>query len=60
MNKELKKAVFEFMNDNNDFQLVNSTIGKFRQYIYTEEGNYCFGGEQVVNFIIELNELLKK
>lgn len=60
MNIELQKAIFSHMIGNNDFQLVNNTVDKFRQYIYTSDGrDYCFGGEMVLNFIKEVNKLLK-
>lgn len=58
MNTELQKEIFNHMVGNKDYQLVNNTVDKFRQYIYTPEGNYCFGGERVANFIKEVNKLL--
>ena len=52
MNLELKKAIVNYMFDNaNQFQLVNSTKSEFRQYIYTLEGAYIIGGEEVGEFI---------
>lgn len=52
MNLELKKAIVNYMFDNaNQFQLVNSTKSEFRQYIYTPEGAYIIGGEEVGEFI---------
>jgi len=52
MNQELKKAIVNYMFDNaNQFQLVNSTIQEFRQYIYTPEGAYIIGGKEVREFI---------
>jgi hypothetical protein len=59
MNTQLKKEIFNQMNGNTDFQLVNNTVDKFRQYIYTPDGKYCIGGESVYNFIKELSYLLK-
>jgi hypothetical protein len=59
MNTELQKAIFNHMVGNKDSQLVNNTVEKFRQYIYTPDGNYCFGGEVIAYFITELNKLLK-
>ena len=52
MHIELKKAIVNYMFDNaNQFQLVNSTKSEFRQYIYTLEGAYIIGGEEVGEFI---------
>lgn len=60
MNTELKKVIVNFMLDNEkEFQLVNATIDKFRQYIYTPEGEYCIGGKEVSDFIVTFNKLLK-
>jgi hypothetical protein len=59
MNSELQKAIFNHMIGNKDSQLVNNTVKKFSQYIYTPDGEHCFGGEIVANFITELNKLLK-
>ena len=58
MNLQLKKAIFNFMIDNSKvFNLVNHTKEHFRQYIYTPDGNYCFGGEEVSNFISSIDKL---
>lgn len=58
INPELKKAIFTYMMDNsNEFQLVNKTTEQFRRYIYTEDGEYCFGGEDVANFISKISKL---
>jgi len=58
MNLELKKAIFLYMAENqNEFQLVNKTAEKFRQYIYTPEGEYCIGGKEVHDFIVAVNKL---
>lgn len=52
MNKELKIAIVNFMFENDKvFQLTNTTTKQFRQYIYTPDGEYCFGGENVSEFI---------
>lgn len=60
MNLELKKAIFNYMADNqNEFQLVNSTTKKFSQYLYTPEGEYCFGGKAVSEFICQVDKLLR-
>jgi hypothetical protein len=58
MNLELKKTIFLYMIENaNDFQLVNNTIKKFSQYIYLSNGNYCIGGEKVIEFIKAVSKL---
>lgn len=55
---ELKKRIFLYMCENqNEYQLVNSTIEKFREYIYDAKGNYLIGGEDVANFIESINKL---
>lgn len=60
MNKELKKAIVNYMFDNaTEFQLINATKERFRQYIYTEQGEYCYGGEQVAAFILDVEKLVK-
>jgi len=58
MNIELKKIIFLYMCEHqNDFQLVNNTVEKFKQYIYTPEGNFCIGGEAVSSFIKAVDKL---
>jgi len=60
MNKELKKAIVNFIFDNEkEFQINNATTEKFRPYIYDAEGNYLIGGEIVSNFINDAIKLLK-
>ena len=60
MNKELKKTIVNYMFDNaTEFQLINATSEKFRQYLYTEQGKYCSGGEQVAAFIFDVEKLVK-
>ena len=57
MNQELKDAIIAYIQANtNEFQLNNATTGHFKQYIYTHEGNYAIGGEEVAQFI---NEFIK-
>lgn len=59
MNKELKKAILVFILDNEkEFQIVNRSAKEFRQYIYTDKGEYCYGGEAVLKFIREAANLL--
>lgn len=60
MRKELKLDIINFMFENDkEFQLVNATNEKFRQYIYDNSGNYCIGGEEVHEFILSVDKLLK-
>ena len=60
MRKELKKAIIDFIFDNEkEFQLHNATIEKFRPYIYDANGNYLIGGEDVANFISKAIKLLQ-
>jgi hypothetical protein len=57
MNIELKKAIVNFMFDNiNMFGLTSGTRDKFRQYVYTPEGEYCIGGEEVSEFISSVDK----
>lgn len=59
MNKELKKAIVNYILDNSkEFQLTNATTEHFRPYIYDSKGNYLIGGEDVANFIREAIKLL--
>jgi len=59
MNIELKKAIINFMFDNSkDFQLINNTMKEFRLYIYNDKGNYLIGGENVSNFIKQVEKLI--
>jgi hypothetical protein len=60
MNNELRKAIVVYMLENeNDFQLVNNTTKQFKQYIYNEEGEHCFGGEATHHFITAFATLIK-
>lgn len=57
MHIELKKAIVNYMFENiNQFQIVNSTKSEFKQYIYTPEGKYCIGGEEVGEFINSIDK----
>ncbi len=58
---ELKKAILNYILDNSDeFQLINSTVNKFREYIYDSKGEFLFGGEKIHDFILESIKLLNK
>lgn len=60
MNKELKKVIVLFVVENeNDFQLVNNTVEKFRPYIYDSSGSYLIGGQDVSDFISNFIRLYK-
>jgi len=59
MKTELKKAIVNFIFDNEkEFQITNTTIQKFRAYIYDPEGSYLIGGKDVVEFIKDSTKLL--
>lgn len=59
MLKELKKAIIEWLLENeNQWQRVNSCIEKFRNYIYDSEGNFLIGGETVHDFIVAADKLI--
>jgi hypothetical protein len=61
MNKELKKAIINFIFDNEkEFQLHNVTNQHFKPYIYNDKGGYLIGGEQVRDFIKEAITLQNK
>ena len=60
MHKDLKKAIVNFVFDNStEFQLLNATKERFRQYIFTPEGEYCFGRSEVIEFIRMTENLVK-
>lgn len=60
MNKELKRQIANFILDNGEnFQLTNATAGKFRPYIYGEDGNFLIGGKEVYLFITEFVKISK-
>lgn len=59
MNKELKRAIVNWLLDNEtEWQRVTTCYDKFRQYIYTDAGDYVFGGESVSEFIRKADKLL--
>lgn len=61
MKKELKRAIVNFIFENDrEFQIVNATKKKFRNYIYDDEGEYLIGGEDVADFIEQAIKLLIK
>lgn len=61
MHKELKKAIINFIFDNEkEFQINNAAIAKFRPYIYDSNGDYLFGGQDVIDFIVDAIKLLRK
>lgn len=52
MRKELKKAIIDYMFENNNvFNLCNQTTTHFTDYIYNKNGDYLIGGEEVMDFI---------
>lgn len=59
MHNELKKAIVNFMLDNvKEFQLINRTSQEFKQYIYTDKGEYCIGGKEVSEFINKVDKYI--
>ena len=60
MRTDLKLSIINFMFENAQyFQLVNHTTQVYRQYIYDEKGNYCFGGKEVSDFISMVDKLIR-
>lgn len=59
MKKELKQEIINFIFEHeNDFQLPNNTIHRFRDYIYDSKGEYLIGGCDVMDFIKQAIDLL--
>lgn len=59
MQTELKKKVFNWFCDNKNaphrFDLCKK---EFRQYIYKSDWSFCTGGEEVIDFINALDDLI--
>ena len=61
MKKELKREILKWLLDNeNRWQRVIECHEAFRPYIYNNDGNYLIGGEEVSNFIEEVDRLIYK
>ena len=59
MHKDLKRAIVAWLLDNeNCWQRVNNCREVFRPYIYTVNGDYLIGGEDVANFISNIDKVL--
>ena len=59
MNIELKQAIVNYIFKNiDDFQIINSTIDQFKNYIYDKEGEYLIGGGDIAKFIEDANNLI--
>ena len=59
MNIELKQAIVNYIFKNiYDFQIINSTIDQFKNYIYDKEGEYLIGGDDIAKFIKDANNLI--
>lgn len=59
INKELKKCIILWLLENeNVFNRLNACIEHFKLYIYTPEGQFLIGGEDVYNYIKELEKLI--
>lgn len=61
MHKELKRSIVNWLLDNeNTWQRINECITEFKAYIYNADGNYLIGGEEVVEFITDIEKVLYK
>ena len=59
MHKELKKEITKWLFENeNRWQRINECTKEFTEYIYKRDGNYLIGGEEVSNFIKELDKVI--
>lgn len=59
MHKELKKEIIKWLLENeNQWQRLNSCKEEFRNYIYDDEGSFLIGGEDVYSFIRKANNLI--
>lgn len=59
MCKELKKEIILwFLEHENEWQRVNACNDEFRNYIYSDNGNFLIGGENVHNFIVKADKLI--
>ena len=57
--RELKKVIVSWLFDHyNEWQRVNECHKYFRQYIYDESGNYIIGGQEVSDFISNIDKAL--
>lgn len=58
---ELKQDILKYIFKNKDeFQLTNTTIDNFREYIYNAKGEYLIGGELIAEFITKAINLITK
>ena len=59
MHKELKKEIIKWLLENeNQWQRLNSCKEEFKNYIYGDEGSFLIGGEDVSDFIRKANNLI--
>lgn len=59
MCKELKQAIINWLLENeNQWQRVNSCTEAFREYVYDKNGNYLIGGQTVAEFIKAAEKLI--
>ena len=59
MKKQLKQAIVNFIFENEkSFNLTNLTVDTFREYIYSKDGSYLIGGEDVSAFIKDAEKLI--
>lgn len=56
---ELKKAIINWLFENQTrWQRMNVCIEEFREYIFNSKGEYLIGGEDVGNFIRDIEKLI--
>ena len=61
MRLELKRKIIEWIFEHiNEWQIVNSCVDAFREYIYDKNGEYLIGGKDVSDFIDDEITLIKK
>lgn len=59
MKTELKKEIANWLFENeNKWQRVNGCTKEFTEYIYKRNGSYLIGGEEVSDFIRDLDKLI--
>lgn len=59
INPELKKAIIDWYFENIDtFNRIVNCYSAFYSYIYNPDGNYLIGGENVRDFINELDKII--
>ena len=54
----MPKRSRKLLENENQWQRLNSCKEEFRNYIYDDEGSFLIGGEDVYNFIRKANNLI--